>query len=468
MRRTPPLTPLDLHREWAEASLKALRALDLARSQTFLRFEAVLAAQERLGRWLPAGAAQRRAAVIWTVAWDIYLGYKTLQERARWWPGAVSPSDREAQHRRGADHLLNAARSLGGALIKAGQFASTRPDLLPLPYIERLSELQDRLPPQPWPVIGDAIENQLGRPLASVFAEIDPEPVSAASIAQVHRGRLKDGREVAVKVRHPGVAEIMHADLEALQFTFDAVAALEPSLRLRPITDYLRRTLPLELDLRREAQAMRKLREALAGRKDAVIPEPAEELVTGGLLVMEYVEGVKITDRRALQRAGIEPRAAAELLNDLYADQIFRRNVLHADPHPGNLYVQPGPQLVLLDHGLTVPLERGLAGELGAAVRALTAGDLGALSAALNRAGMPVDAEQTDLDTLLQLAGVLLGGEPDGAAADLSRFGRNLGASIGDIPPDLLLVGRAIGLLDGITRQLAPELDALEIAARYT
>jgi predicted unusual protein kinase regulating ubiquinone biosynthesis (AarF/ABC1/UbiB family) len=458
------------------------RAGDLARSQWFLWAWATLAAGERLGRassgsgrvsfgLLPIPPAPSpRTMVLGTIASDLYLGYAALRERARWFPGLVRAEDWELAHRRGAGRLLDAAEALGGTLIKAGQFASTRPDLLPLPYVETLSSLQDRLPPQPQTVIEEAIARDLGRPLEEVFSEFDGEPIAAASIAQVHRARLRGGREVAVKVQYPGVAALLEADLDALESIFAALARLEPEIRLEPVADYLRWTLPLELDFRREAGAIEELRDALSDRDDVVVPKVVSRLTTERLIVMELIEGIKITDREALVSVGIEPSRVAELLNDAFADQLFRRGVLHADPHPGNLLVQPGsdgPRLVLLDHGLTLALDPPFVATLDEMVSAMRDGDLDALSGALREAGLPVD-EDTDLDTLLQLVGVLLGGERGETGTDFESLGRRLGASVRDIPPKLLLVGRAIGLLDGITRQLDPDLDALEIVARYT
>jgi predicted unusual protein kinase regulating ubiquinone biosynthesis (AarF/ABC1/UbiB family) len=181
---------------------------------------------------------------------------------------------------------------------------------------------------------------------------------------------------------------------------------------------------------------------------------------------MGYVGGVKVTDTPGMKGAGIDPGEVARLLNDVYAEQLFGHGVLHADPHPGNLLVQPGPRLVLLDHGLTLSLEPSFVAALGRLVGALGSGDLEGVAASLGEAGLPVD-EDTDLDTLLGLVGVLLGGERQ-EETDLGGFGLKLGASVGDVPPKLLLVGRAIGLLDGITRQLDPDLDALEIVGRHT
>jgi predicted unusual protein kinase regulating ubiquinone biosynthesis (AarF/ABC1/UbiB family) len=449
------------------------RAGDLARSQWFLWTWAALAVGERLGRAARSGfsplAPSPRAALIGTVSSDLYLGYAALRERARWVPRLVRSEDWDLAHRRGAGRLLDTAEALGGTLIKAGQFASTRPDLLPLPYVETLSSLQDRVPPRSRPVIEEALVRELGRPVSEVFPEFDGHPIAAASIAQVHRARLRDGREVAVKVQYPDVAALIEDDLGALEAVFEVVGRLEPQIRLQPIANYLRWTLPLELDFRREAGAIEQLRRALSGRDDVVIPEVIEDLTTGRLLVMELLEGIKITDTEALVEAGIEPSEVAELLVDAYADQLFARGVFHADPHPGNLMVRPGrgrPQLVLLDHGLTLGLEPPFVAALGDIVGAMRGGDLAALTRALREAGLPVD-DDTDLDTLLRVVGVLLGGEPPGADYSFEGFGRKLGASVRDIPPKLLLAGRAIGLLDGITRHLDPDLDVLDIVARY-
>jgi predicted unusual protein kinase regulating ubiquinone biosynthesis (AarF/ABC1/UbiB family) len=388
-------------------------------------------------------------------------------------PGLVREEDWELQHRRGAGRVLDAAAALGGTLIKAAQFASSRPDLLPAPYIERLSELQDRVPPQPWTVIEWVVSREIGRPVSEAFAEFDPEPVASASIAQVHRARLADGRQVAVKVQYPGIASLIEADLSALEGIFKAISRLEPSINLQPILDYLRWTLPMELDFRREAQAIADLKNAMSHRDDVLVPEVVEGMNTERLLVMEFVEGVKVTDREGLITAGIDPRRLAELLIEVYAEQLFQRGVFHADPHPGNLFVQPGPNgpvLVLLDHGLTVGVPPELVAAMKEAIEALSEGDFDALTGALQKTGLDLDPD-LDLDTLLGLVGVLLGGdrgeEGDGGGTDFGEFGLSLGASIGHIPNDLLLVGRAIGLIDGITRQLDPDLDTINIVARY-
>ena len=288
---------------------------DLVRAQTFLWTAANLSAAERLARaasagsevvtssvpGLPSGmppgfaglassAPSPRVFVLGVVAADLWTGYATLRKRSRWAPGLVREEDWELQHRRGAGRVLDATAALGGTLIKAAQFASSRPDLLPAPYVESLSELQDRVPPQPWSVMQGAVAREIGRPVSEAFEEFDTEPIASASIAQVHRARLKDGREVAVKVQYPGIAGLIEADLAALEGIFGAISGLERSVNLQPILDYLRWTLPMELDFRREARAIADLKKALADRDDVLIPEVVEGLNTERLLVMDVAD----------------------------------------------------------------------------------------------------------------------------------------------------------------------------------
>jgi predicted unusual protein kinase regulating ubiquinone biosynthesis (AarF/ABC1/UbiB family) len=244
------------------------------------------------------------------------------------------------------------------------------------------------------------------------------------------------------------------------------VARLYPTIQFQPILDYLKETLPLELDFQREAKAMEALRAALLHRRDVVIPESIQELCTERVLVMEFINGVKITDRKAMLESSISPSEVAHLLNDVYAEQIFDLGMLHADPHPGNLLVQPGPKLVLLDHGLTVPLKSALVEALGEMVRAIIVADFDRLTKALTKAGMKFE-KQVDINSLLQLVGVLLGEEHEQTRIDSLEVGQQLGKNIGQVPVELILMGRALGLMDGITKQLDPDINALEIVVEY-
>ena len=447
----------------------AASVADLARSNWFLWLETSLKAPARLSQLLPAAGMEQpsplrwlpRALVLAAVAADVYTGYAVLGESAKWCAERGGPRELERQHRRGAARVLNSALSLGGTLIKAGQFASVRPDLVPATYAQALAGLQDRVPAHPWSTIEAVIHRELGRPICEVFGAIESEPVAAASLAQVHRAWLVDGREVAVKVQYPDLDGLIAADLATLEGIATTLEKLAPAVRLQPIVEHLRTTLPLEVDFRREAQASGDLRAALAHRRDVQIPAVVGELSTKHLLVTDFVDGIKITDRDALLAARIDPTAVARTLNDVYAEQILQLGYLHADPHPGNLLVQPGPRLVILDHGLTVQLRPHLVDALRSMMQALADGDFAALSSALHNAGVAPDTG-LDLTSLMEMASVLLGLNP--LAGDTS-FGQQLTAQVGQIPVELITVGRALGLVSGITRALDPDLDTFAIAA---
>jgi predicted unusual protein kinase regulating ubiquinone biosynthesis (AarF/ABC1/UbiB family) len=445
--------------------LLMVRFADLTRSNGFLWLETYCKIWEHY-HLLPAYRGLARSLVLNTLAADIIVGYLTLSVRKRLCPYLVPTIDWQWQHQRSAQRIRHTAALLGGMLIKACQFASTRPDILPFPYIQALATLQDHVQPHPWPEIAQVLQQASDRSTQQIFAQIEQEPLASASIAQVHRATLLNGREVAVKVQYADIQSIIAIDRAILQKMATEMAHFAPDVQLQPVLDYLQETLPLELDFLREAEAMTDLRIALQHRQDVLIPAVMPELACRQVLVMELVDGIKITDRAALLSAGISPAAVARLLNDVYAEQIFRLGILHADPHPGNLLVQVGPKLVLLDHGLTVRLKPALVQVLREMVQALATLDFERLRHSLIRAGMQFD-KSVDMYGLLQLVGVLLGNENDKGKLDAFSMGQQLGRSIGRIPVDLILVGRALGLLNGICRQLDPEVNALEIVARY-
>ncbi|HXZ05624.1 MAG TPA: AarF/UbiB family protein, partial [Ktedonobacteraceae bacterium] len=192
------------------------RLSDLTRSTSFLFVEAHFKTLEYFSRITRLGQEGSRELALGTLAADLLSGYTILNQRERWrYP--VQHQDWNLMHLRGAKRSLDTSAALGGTLIKACQFASTRPDILPAPYVESLSNLQDRVPPRPWSEITGVIKQELGREPKEVFEWIEKEPVAAASIAQVHRARLYDGREVAVKVQYPGIKNIINTDLAVLQ-----------------------------------------------------------------------------------------------------------------------------------------------------------------------------------------------------------------------------------------------------------
>lgn len=281
----------------------------------------------------------------------IILGYKMLSRRQ----GSMAPEEYERKirerHARAAEQIYSAVLSMQGLMIKIGQTIGSRPDLFPEEYVRMLSRLQDRVPPRPLKEMRPHIERQLGCRIEDAFREFDPEPVAAASLAQVYRGRLKDGRDVAIKVIYPNMERLVRTDLRLLRM----IIWLESRFfhfPLQPVYRELSENIPREVDMLNEAQNMQEIASNLAHRPDVVIPDVIEELTAKRVLTMQYIDGVKITDVEGMRAAGIDAEKLFRLLTDVYFEQILRRGHFHADPHPGNLLALPGNRLAILDFGL--------------------------------------------------------------------------------------------------------------------
>ena len=246
---------------------------------------------------------------------------------------------------------------MGGLLLKAGQYLSTRSDVLPPAYIEALTRLQDRVPPHPYRVVRRVIQEEFGAAPEQLFTRFWRRPLASASLAQVHRAILDDGRHVAVKVQRPEIAAAVAADLRNLRVAFQAIERLEGKLGLRLLLEELEEAVPRELDFAREAASARRVARNFAAEPGSrvYVPEPIDALTRPRVIASEYVAGIKVTDLRRLRRAGIDPGEVLQVLLGAYAAQILRHGLFHADPHPGNLLVEPrddGFRLVFVDFGL--------------------------------------------------------------------------------------------------------------------
>jgi len=424
-------------------------------------------------RKLPQSAAWRFAIVATLVA-RVYAGYKLIQLTSRLgWPNAAA---RYARHdRRSAHAIYRMAIRLEGLPIKACQFLGSRADILPEDYVQVLSQLQDRVPPRPFAVVKAVIERELGGPWQEAFAELDSVPIASASLAQVHHGRLPDGREVAIKVQYPEIARLVAIDLRNFAFLIRVLARLEPSFDFRIVIDEVEKYVPRELDFENEAANGNRMRQALAARRDVVVPEVFPALSTKRLLVMAYEPGVRLTDLEALRRLGLDPKDLARRLVEIFADQILIHGFFHADPHPGNILVQRDGRMVLLDFGLAKDLPPGFSAGIATLVAAIVSGDRPSVARAFRALGFKTrDASD---ESLWWLGEAFLGfafrhkkayADPEMVKLFNAEMPRIMRANpVIELPGDVLLIGRVLGLLSGISKQLGSEVDAQQLLMPY-
>jgi len=428
--------------------------------------ERSLARGVRLGRFLLVAQMVAR----------IYGGYKLIQLYGRLVTRKGQPERYARHHRRSAELIYRTALRLEGWLVKVSQFIGSRADILPPEYIEVLSRLHDRVPPRPFARMKKRIEEELGKPLTAVFAAFSSEPIAAASLAQVHEATLLDGQRVAVKVQYPDIAALVDLDLRNISFFVTWLARLEPRFDFRFILRELSRYIPLELDFVHEGHNAETVARNFASRRnDVLVPRIYWDYTTPRVLVMEFMEGIKVTEVDALRQAGIDAREVAQKLTDAYLQQILIDGLFHADPHPGNLLVQPGPRLVFLDFGLTKDLPPEFPAEMARLTTAIVTQDTEEIVASFRRLGFVTKNGGTE--SLLVLGEAMLGHsvKENKAYADptmVEHFNGEIAEAmrkdpIIEAPGDLVLVGRVMGLLSGLGKQLGSEVNLFSTLLPY-
>ncbi len=405
----------------------------------------------------------------------VYAGYKAIQL----WTRVVSDRNRaelfRRQDLRSARALYQTAIRLEGLLIKASQFIATRADVLPDEWVSTLQGLHDRVPPSPFRIIRGVVERELGRPLDAVFTEFDPAPLASASLAQVHRARLHDGRACAVKVQYPAIDGIVRADLRDLMLVLRCLAFLESDFDFRVIAREALKYIPMELDFEHEADNCETIRRNFSQDPGVIVPQVYRGYTTRRVLTMELLEGIKVSDVPALKRAGIDTRAVAQKLTEVYCEQILRDGFFNADPHPGNILVQPGPRLVLLDFGLAKDFPPAFRDGIVRLTFSILTGDRGGIARAFTDLGFRT--RNGSPDTLLALAEMFLGAtirsRKSYADKELieqfsEEFPRTLRANpIVEVPGDVLLVTRVMGLLSGLGKTLDSQVDLFTTIMPY-
>jgi predicted unusual protein kinase regulating ubiquinone biosynthesis (AarF/ABC1/UbiB family) len=254
-----------------------------------------------------------------------------------------------------AEELADDLEKMGPTFVKLGQLLSTRADLLPVPYLESLARLQDKIEPFSFAEVERIVTSELGVRISKAFAEFESTPMAAASLGQVHRATLRDGRAVVVKVQRPGVREQISQDLESLEeiATFlDTHTEMGKRYEFGNMLLDLRKSLLRELDYRQEAGNLLTFRDNLKEFDRLVFPLPIEDFTTSYVLTMEYIEGKKITELSPLKLMETDGRALAEQLFSAYLKQMLVDGIFHADPHPGNVFLTADNRIALIDLGM--------------------------------------------------------------------------------------------------------------------
>ncbi|WP_459191365.1 ABC1 kinase family protein [Halosimplex sp. J119] len=407
------------------------------------------------------------------VAWQFLpLGLAYLRDRNRFLLFGSSRSVSPDVQRERARRLLDTLLTLGPTFIKLGQLLSTRPDVLPPAYIEELEELQDRVPPADWERARVVLEEELGS-IDHRFAEFETEAISGASLGQVYRARTEDG-EVAVKVRRPGVEDLVEADLHVVKWSLPLLLYFvdeSRSFSLETLADEFDRTIRQEMDYEREARMLEEIRSNFTGDRRIRIPAVDESRSTDRVLTMEYVPGTKITDIEDLDERGLDRTELARTLQEAYLQMIIEDGVFHADPHPGNLAVQDDGTLVFYDFGMSGYVDPFIQDRIVDFYVAVADQDIqGILDTLIEMGTLSPEADRQVMADVLELAIADARGE-DIEQYRVQQIVQQVEDTIYDfpfrLPANLALVLRVATVVEGVCVTLDPDFDFIEVATDY-
>ncbi len=374
-----------------------------------------------------------------------------------------------------AERLRLALEELGPTFIKFGQILSTRHDLIPEEYIKELSKLQDRVPPFSYQDAKKVIEKELQKNLDEVFISFDPEPIAAASIGQVHRARLREGDDVAVKVMRPGIEKLVETDLFILMnLAKYAEKHIKRSRFFNPVgfIEEFSRVMRQEIYYIHEAQNADKFYSNFAGRTTVRIPKVYWQYTTKRVLTQEFLEGIKISNIAQIEASGLDRKKVSTDLANAYLKMIFEDGFYHADPHPGNILVSLEGKIIFLDFGMAGYIDPLLRENLVNLMIATMRSDIDLLIESLEEIGLISDAgsEGTEfriniedfINTYYSVSTKFI--DPTDFLRDLIDV---LTRSGGRIPTNIMLLSKTLIMRDEINRRLDPEHNFAELTEPY-
>lgn len=371
--------------------------------------------------------------------------------------------------------LARDLEALGPTFVKLGQVLSTRPDLIPPAYVGALARLQNDVDPFAFEEASDILTEELGVRPSKAFRELDPKPLAAASMAQVHRAVLRDGREVVVKIQRPGIRRRMADDLEALGELAELLERHSEAARRRRVVgvvEEFRRALKSELDFRNEVANLETFRSNLADFPRLVVPRPIPDFCSSKVVTMEFVAGTQISDLNPVVRTELAGKALADELFRAYLHQVLVDGFFHADPHPGNILLTREHDLVILDLGMVGRFQPKLQTQLIKLLIAISESEAGAAADVALEIGETVDG--FDESEFRSRVGDLVMQHQNASLRDI-QVGRvvlemvGMAASCGVlIPSELALLGKTLLTLDEIGLRLDPEFDPQAAVRRHS
>ena len=373
-----------------------------------------------------------------------------------------------------AERVRLAFEELGPTFIKFGQILSTRPDLIPVDFINELSKLQDMVPPFPFEEASEIIKVELGAAPEDLFASIDKTPMASASIGQVYRAKLKDGEDVAVKVQRPGIKKIIEVDLEIMFHLATLMEHHVEEMELhRPIkvVEEFSRTLEREIDYSIEATHMERFAREFLNDPTIYVPKVFRDTSTSRVLTMEFVDGIKISEISGLDDAGYDRKIIAARGVDLYLKQVFDNGFFHADPHPGNIFVLPNNVICLLDFGMMGTVDRQTREDFVDLIDSVVHKDTLSLTRSLlELTDYDEDPDirllERDLSDFIEqhlykpLKDIEIGKMLQGLLEVASRYRLR-------IPPNIFLMMKVFSEIEGVGLMLDPDFDMIKQAAPF-
>jgi predicted unusual protein kinase regulating ubiquinone biosynthesis (AarF/ABC1/UbiB family) len=409
------------------------------------------------------------------IATRIFLSYKFMDILGIFLSSRRKTLRMKKLHKKNASLIREKAIEMKGVMIKVGQFLSSRVDVLPDEYTEELSQLQDQVPPHDFNEIRKQLINELHQSPEDLFSTFIEDPIAAASLGQVHRAVLKDGQTVAVKIQYPEIEKIIETDIKMFGILVTLMRGRYGRINLSVLHEEFARIVRGELDYIQEGKNAERFKKNFKDYERIIIPSVKWDFTRKRILTLEFVGGIKISESDTIRSSGIDGKETVNLVAEAYSKMIFIDGFFHGDPHPGNIFVMEGPKLVFVDFGMVQAIPQKIKRELRKFANSIVERNSARIIDSMEQMGFII--EGADYSALSDVAESMLDKYRDITPAELKAL------TIDDIseeiekvlnivkyiqvPNNFILLGRTIGILNGISYRLNPEINIVEIGKPY-